>query len=133
MDQTSPAARRAFLDGLGEPSQRAQGDSGFLHDLAEAERAVALCERDWYEAHGAALAARADAPEAEQAVSRYLAPEARSRYVAYLQAEEGDQRAEQAYYAARSRLSRLLAAYGDIQRPDLGLPPGLDWDPGPLA
>jgi hypothetical protein len=122
MADTSPRARRAFLDALADRAEPRPGGSSLIERISEAERAAELCEADWNEAHGQAVVARAQSPEL--AASRSLTPADRHAYVVSLTASEAEQRAEQAYTAARARLAGLLQLLDEVSRPDLGLPPG---------
>jgi hypothetical protein len=67
---------------------------------------------------------RSVAPEAAHV--RSLSPSQRHEWVAYQTAIDVEQRAEQAYEAARSRLNKLLTQWSDISKPDMNLMPSAE-------
>lgn len=133
-ERWGPLERRRYLDALDQDAVRGPTDRGVsgtpsvFTEVAEAERLVAACERDWDQAVVALRATRADAgPDADLAHSRHLLPAERTRLVHFYQAQEGERLAAQAYQQARERLNAALARLDQLARPDLGLAPSPEW------
>jgi hypothetical protein len=67
-----------------------------------------------------------DAERRAQVASRELAPHERSQWLAEMTAADRVTRTADALNGALGTRNRLLAAWDNISRPDLGLGPGLD-------
>ena len=122
---TSPRARRDFLDSLGVRGraqavqlhvEQESGDTpAFTARLAAAERLVEACEKDRDDAYAELRYARADEPE--QARYRAVTPERLDAVERVTRATAAASQAESALEHARLRLARELEAFDRIAEP----------------